>query len=149
MANTKWLNGIPTKDGLYWFDSLGDGEHTMVLQMRRGHGVVYGHHGSGPLSMFYHPKLTRAGHKEIAELTNKPWEWYSATGKGYAWAKDPKGYTGFFLVNREYCRSDELGGGVIYLDHPTSGGVFGGTWYKRDGWLFQPVKKPRRVDEDT
>jgi hypothetical protein len=135
MSRLDWQPGVPTLDGMYWFDTGFRAGAPLILQMKNNHGFILGAGGSGPLSMVYHKESTR---KASYTLIPEPLDWVNGKEikgrKLSAWVKHPLGYLGFAMISSGWHNDMQLD--VVWLDHPTCGSSFGGYEDNNKGYLY-------------
>lgn len=133
---TIWQKGLPSKDGVYWFDNgLRHLSFTPtdagILQVRKGDLCYFGDYGSMELNSYFPEKLLkRARFAEIdpptkwlsieATLKSKEWKDYrNAQGKRRAWvSKTPLGPSlGIGLLDSW---SESITGTIVWISHDNS-----------------------------
>jgi len=154
MAKTIWTPGVPTLRGIYWFDhgrrfdwEKKKHRHPSIIQVGRDVETIddiflFGDYGSGPLSMYYSPKICPDACWTHIE---QPSEWTDHTcikgERGRAWVKHPQGYVGFGLLRPGW--HNDVGGTIVWLDHPSTASESGGWWKSSEGYQFCPIKMPK------
>lgn len=156
MNEVNWVDGPPTEDGIYWWDSgfkhsffaSSAAKRFLIAQVMFGGKdvFVFGDHGSMPLSSVYHPGLSKRARHAVIAPSN---EWKSFANAGditRTWIKSPRGwrgakdsYTGFALLSRD---THGPRGSILWLNHPQSASECGVCLRTEDGHLYSPVEIP-------
>lgn len=133
----RWINGLPTNDGIYWYDNgLGSNE-PLVAQRIGDHIRCFGDGGSCPITMIYGDILRdRVKHARI----DPPKHWYKFdpnVGYDRSWVKLGR-YIGVSLLPEG---NNAPVGTIVWLNNPTisseSGVVLNDKRYR-----FHPLNVP-------
>lgn len=145
---SKWIDGLPNEDGLFWFDPgfprlEKERFNPLVANRRRGYTEITGNGGGGPISMVYHPD---SGQKPRYRVIERPKTWieYNAIPKENlyrCWIRHPKGYMGV----GSFVESHGLYGWIEWLNHPSEAGGSGRLIRSGEGWMYSPLEVPKKI----
>jgi len=146
-----WTRGIPTKDGIYWFDEEiipKFNPEPLLLQIDRGTATVHGRGSSMPLSMIYDPKFDKIFRPRYADIPEpKDWKKLSRPSdikdNKQGWVESPEGYVGFAILEEN---THSVVADILWFNDPNCLSYSGKRIRPGDNYRFGFVKVASRHD---